>query len=95
MREGIRAGAGTKGDHQDAVAGFGHVQGGGQADQGRAGVGVADHRREQPGLDLLIGEAQQAGRPLRELGVGLVEDGVGVILRRWCPSLPSACCPPR
>jgi hypothetical protein len=34
--------------------------GGGQADHGGAGIGVADHRHQQPRLDLLIREAQHA-----------------------------------
>ena len=34
----------------------------------------------RPGCDLLRGETEQRGRPLRELGVGLVEDGPLVVL---------------
>ena len=77
--EGVRTGAGAEGDHQDAVAGLGHVQGGSQADDGRTGVGVANDRNQQSGLDLLGAEAQHLCGPLREFGVGLVEDGVLVV----------------
>ena len=88
--EGIRPGPGAERDHQDAVAGFGHVQDGGQTDDGGPGVGVADDRRQQPGRDLLRRESEQAGGPLRELGVGLVEDGPSVIVGgrpSWLPSM--------
>ena len=79
--KGHRVGARPRaeGHHQDAVAGLGHIQNRGQPHDGRAGVGVADDRREQADFGLFGREAQRFGDALGEFGVGLVEDRVGVI----------------
>ena len=73
--------------------GLADVQDGGQADHGRAGIGVADHRHQQPGCDLFRGEAEHLADALRELGVGLVEDGVVVVGGCGAQSLPSSALP--
>src|SRR5512137_843573 len=51
--EGVRPCAGAEGDHQDTVTGLGYIQDGGETDDRRAGIGIADHGGEQPGRDLL------------------------------------------
>ena len=69
-------------DHQNSVAGLGHIQRRSKSNHGGTRIGVANHGNQESGLDLLLGETELRRRSLRELRVGLMKDGPAIILGR-------------
>jgi len=78
--EGIGTSPRSERGEQDAVTRLGDVEDGGQPDDGRSRVGVADDGDEQSRRDLFGAESKHLRGALRELGVGLVEDRPLVVL---------------
>ena len=78
--ERVRARPAPIADDEDPFPSLRRVEDVGEADQGRAGVGVADVRGHEAKAHLRFGEPELLADPLRELSVRLVEDHVGVVL---------------
>src|SRR5262245_53185579 len=78
--EGVGTSSTYERDDEDSVSGLGNVESRGESDHRRACVRIPNHRDEESRLNLIHREAKPRGDALRELRVGLVEDGPLIIL---------------
>ena len=71
--EGVAAGAGTVGYHQDSIAGLSDIQNCCEPDGRGAGIGIAEGRHQPSRFDFFFGETEHFSHSQGKFAVGLME----------------------